>query len=165
MTPMDVKAKARTCLFLKDTAQEAAEFYVSLLPDSGIEAVFRPDPNGPPLVVEFTLAGAPFMTLNGNPDPVPSHLASISILTADQSETDRLWAALTANGGEPGPCGWLRDRFGVHWQIVPEALPSLINAGDRAAAARVSDALMTMTKIEVARLEAAFAGRPSENRT
>lgn len=149
------ESKLRTCVFLKSEALEAAEFWVSLLPGSEIEAVHRPDPNGPPLVVEFTLAGAPCMTLNGNPDPVPGVLHSFSVLTKDQDETDLLWAALLEGGGEEGPCGWLKDRFGVHWQVVPEALPRLMGAGDPEAAARVQAALMKMRKIDVAALEAA----------
>lgn len=152
------KARARTCLFLRDGAEDAAAFYVSLLPDSGIDAVYRPDPFGPPMVVEFHLAGAPYMTMNGNPEPVSSHTASISVLTRDQSETDRLWDALCADGGEEGQCGWLKDRFGVHWQIVPETLPRLAHAGNPDAASRVFDALMQMRKIDAAGLEAAFRG-------
>lgn len=153
------KAKTRTCLFLPSGALEAAEFYCSLLPDSGIDSVFRPDPNGPPLVVEFTLAGTPYMAMNGAPQVAASHTVSISVLTEDQAETDRLWDALCAEGGEGGSCGWVRDRFGLHWQIVPKALPRLMHAGNVAAAARVTEALMAMGRIDVAGLEAAFEGR------
>lgn len=151
------RSKLRTCLFLKD-AEAAANFYVSLLPDSRIESVVRPEPTGPALVVEFTLAGAPYMSLAGNPDPVPSHISSISVLTADQSETDTLWAALLADGGEAGQCGWVKDRFGVHWQVVPDALPRLMSGGDADSAMRVQSALRSMKKIDIAQLEAAFAG-------
>ncbi|MDN3719585.1 VOC family protein [Roseibium salinum] len=153
---MDFSAKARTCLFFsRKKGEEAAEFYVSLLPDSEIETVYRPDPNGPVLIVEFTICGSPYMILNGNPDVQSSHLTSISILTEDQAETDRLWQALTADGGEEGPCGWLTDRFGISWQIVPKALPRLMHSGNPAVAARVSAALMQMKKINIADLEAA----------
>ncbi|MBZ8133472.1 VOC family protein [Afifella sp. IM 167] len=152
------RAKVRTCLFLKREAEEAARFYVSLLPESAIETSYRPDPAGPPLVVEFTLGGAPYMALNGNPEVVASHATSISVLTEDQAETDRLWTALTESGGQEGPCGWLKDRFGIHWQIVPKALPDLMSAGDAAAAGRVQAALMGMHKIEIAGLERAFRG-------
>lgn len=155
---MEFKSKVRTCVFLKQGAKEAAEFYVSVIPGSEIEAEYRPDPAGPPLVVEFTLAGTPYMTMNGNPAPTPSHLTSISILSDDQAETDRLWRALLENGGEEGQCGWLKDRFGVHWQVVPKALPRLMHAGDPTAAGRVSAALMQMKKIDIAALEAAFKG-------
>lgn len=155
---MQLEAKARTCLFLGREAEEAARFYVSLLPESAIENVVRPDPDGPALVVEFRLAGAPFMTLSGNADVQSTHTFSISVLTEDQPETDRLWETLCADGGEEGRCGWLRDRFGVHWQIVPKALPALMGGGDAARAGRVQAALMTMSRIDVAGLEAAAAG-------
>lgn len=148
-------ARLRTCLFLADQAEAAAEFYVSLLPDSRIERVVRPDPNGLALVVEFRLAGQPYMALNGNPSPRPTPTVSISVLTADQAETDELWQRLCADGGLPMPCGWLQDRFGVHWQIVPEALPRLMSSGDPAAAGRVQQALMGMQKIEIAVLQGA----------
>ncbi len=148
-------AKTRPCFFLSDKAEEAARFYVSLLPDSRIDSIVRPDPNGPALVVEFSLAGTAYMTMNGNPNPVSSHLASISVLTDTQEETDRLWQALIADGGEEGQCGWLKDRFGVHWQIVPKALPRLIRSSGPQTAQRVFDALMTMKKIDIAGLEAA----------
>jgi len=153
-----LKAKARTCLFLDDKAEEAARFYVSVMPDSGIDAVYRPDGVGAPVVVEFTLCGAPYMTMNGNPEPDSSHFASISVLTEDQPETDRLWQALLGDGGEEGRCGWLKDRFGVHWQIVPKALPRLVHGGDAAAAGRVMSALMRMNRIDIAGLEAAARG-------
>jgi len=155
---MQLDARLRTCLFLAHEAEEVARFYVSVLPDSRIDSVSRPDPDGPALVVEFALAGAPFMTLNGNPEVASTHTFSISVLTADQAETDRLWDVLRADGGEEGRCGWLRDRFGVHWQVVPEALPRLMNGGDPARAQRVQDALMAMGRIDVAGLEAAAAG-------
>lgn len=148
-------AKVRTCLFFRDRGEDAAAFYVSLLPGSRLETVHRPDPNGPVLVAEFTLAGTPYMILNGNPDVQPSHLTSISVLTDDQAETDRLWSALLADGGEEGRCGWLKDRFGVHWQIVPKALPRLMHSGNPASAGRVTAALMGMKKIDIAGLEAA----------
>ncbi len=148
-------AKVRTCLFFAERGEEAAAFYVSLLPDSRIESVFRPDPDGPVLVAEFTLAGSPYMILNGNPDVQPSHLSSISILTEDQQETDRLWQSLLADGGEEGHCGWIRDRFGIHWQIVPKALPRLMRGDDPERAGRVTAALMQMKKIDIAGLEAA----------
>ena len=154
---MEFASKVRTCLFLTDEAEQAARLYTELMPDSRIDNIVRPDPAGPVLVVEFTLAGAPFMALNGNPEVVPSHLMSISVLTAGQAETDTLWDALLEGGGEPGPCGWLRDRFGVHWQIVPETLPRLMSKGG-AAADRVQAALRTMSKIDTAALEAAAAG-------
>lgn len=150
---MAFASKVRTCLFLPAEAEEAAQFYTSLIPDSRIDSIHRTGPDGPALVVEFTLGGAPFMAMNGNPEPAPSHLTSISVPTEDQGETDRLWAALTA-GGEEGRCGWLKDCYGVHWQIVPKALPQLMGEGG-ATAQLVSEALMKMKKIVIADLEAA----------
>jgi len=155
---MKLNAKVRTCLWFDGQGEEAARFYVSLLPDSYLENVFRPDPDGPPLVVEFTLAGTPYMVLNGGPQFPHSEAASIAVLTSDEDETDRLWAALTADGGEAGRCAWLKDRFGVSWQIVPEALPHLLAADDKPAAARAMQAMMAMSKIEIAAVEAAFNG-------
>ncbi len=156
---MKFKSKARTCFFLKDQAEEAADFYTSILPDSDVESVYRPDPNGPALVVEFTIAGAPYMTMNGNPEFQSSYASSVSVLTDDQEETDKLWEALLSGGGEEGQCGWLKDRYGVHWQVVPKALPRLMHAGDPDVAGRVSEALMRMKKIDIAALEAAGEGR------
>ncbi|POF31499.1 VOC family protein [Roseibium marinum] len=147
-------SKVRTCLFFRDKGEEAARFYVSMLPGSKMETVCRPDPDGPVLVAEFTLAGTPYMILNGNSQVQPSPLTSISVLTEDQAETDRLWDALLADGGEEGRCGWLKDRFGIHWQIVPRALPRLMHSGNPERAGRVTAALMKMKKIDIAGLEA-----------
>ena len=155
---MTEKAKVRTCLWFDSQGEDAAAFYVSLLPDSHIETVYRPDADGPALVVEFTLAGAPYMILNSGPHYKHTPAASISVLTEDQEETDRLWAALLADGGEESMCAWLVDRFGVSWQIVPEKLVELINADDKPAAARAREAMTTMRKIDIAALEAAFRG-------
>lgn len=108
--------------------------------------------------VTVSLAGAPFMILAGNPDPQPSALSSISVRTDDQAETDRLWALLTADGGEGGRCGWLTARFGAPWQIAPEALQRLLSGGAADACDRAMAALMEMRKIDIAALEAASAG-------
>lgn len=155
---MSDRPKVRTCLWFDGQGEEAARFYVSLLPDSHIESVIKPDPAGPALVVEFTLAGAPYMTLNGGPMFKPTPAASISVLTKDQNETDRLWTQLIEGGGEESMCAWLVDRFGVSWQIVPEVLPRLLSDQDTAAAGRARDAMMQMRKIDIAALEAAFNG-------
>ncbi len=155
-SPVGSKPKVRTCLWFDGRGHEAAAFYVSLLPDSRIETVQKPTPDAPPLVVEFTLAGAPYMALNGGPHYTLTPAASIAVRTQDQAETDRLWSALTADGGVESRCGWLVDRFGVSWQIVPEALIRFLNDDDREAAARVQAAMMGMRKLEVAALEAAF---------
>lgn len=154
---MEFTAKTRACLFLEDQAEEAARFYVSVLDGSEIENVVRPAPDGPALVVEFSLAGTPYMAMNGNPDVQSSHTFSISVLTKDQDETDMLWNRL-GEGGQEGRCGWLQDRFGIHWQVVPEALPRLMSGGDPDSGRRVQTALMKMTKIEIAVLEAAAVG-------
>lgn len=151
-------APLRTCLFLAGDIEAAVARYVELLPNSSVDQVVKPSPEGPAMVVEFTLNGAPCMALAGNPDPKPSALTSLSVLTKDQAETDRLWAALLEGGGEAGRCGWLQDRHGVHWQIVPEALPRLMSGGDAASAGRVQNALMGMSKIDIAGLEAALKG-------
>jgi predicted 3-demethylubiquinone-9 3-methyltransferase (glyoxalase superfamily) len=156
---MQFAAKVRTCFWFDGDGEEAAVFYVSLLPESFIENVVRPDPNGPALVVEFTLCGAPYMVLNGGPMFPPTEAASISVLTEDQGETDRLWGALIADGGVEGRCGWLKDRFGLSWQIVPKVLPQLLSDSDPEAAARVSQAMMQMRKLEILALQAAFQKR------
>ncbi len=155
---MEFNHKVRACLFLEREAEEAATFYTSIIPDSRIENIVRPDPEGPALVVEFTVGGLPMMILNGNPEVTSSHTHSISVLTEDQQETDRLWAALTQDGGEAGQCGWLRDRYSVHWQIVPKQLPRLMSRDDAQAGARVQAALMQMKKIDISALEAAANG-------
>ncbi len=155
---MTEPAKVRTCLWFDDQGEEAAEFYVSLLPGSFIETVSRPNPDGPALVVEFTLAGVPYMTLNGGPHYELTPAASISVLTKDQNETDQLWEMLTQNGGKESQCGWLIDRFGLSWQIVPEILPQFLEADDKEAAQRAHAAMMGMQKIIISDLEAAFRG-------
>ncbi|MFN3959640.1 MAG: VOC family protein [Parvularculaceae bacterium] len=133
--PAGLRKKARACLWFEKSGLEAAQFYVSLLPGSFIEATFQNGAPHEPMVVEFTLAGAPLMILNGGPHYNLTPAASISVLTKTQEETDRLWSALLSGGGRESRCGWLEDRFGVSWQIVPEALPRLMNSGDPAAGA------------------------------
>ena len=110
------------------------------------------------IVVDFTLGGTPYQVLNGGPGFMHSEAASISVMTADQAETDRLWAALAADGGREVQCGWVKDRYGLSWQIVPEVLAGALSNPDRAAAKRAMEAMMTMVKIDVARIEAALAG-------
>lgn len=151
------KHRVRTCLWFNGDGAEAAKFYVTLLPESRIETVFAPDPVQPPLVVDFTLAGTPYQVLNAGPQHPHSPAASISVLTEDQAETDRLWEALLAGGGTPVACGWLTDRFGLSWQIVPRRLPELLTDADPAVSARVFEAMQQMIKIDVAALEAAAA--------
>jgi predicted 3-demethylubiquinone-9 3-methyltransferase (glyoxalase superfamily) len=155
---MTYRSKVRTCLWFEKGGLQAAQFYVSHVPKSEIDAVYahgRPDD---PMVVEFTLHGAPMMILTAGPHYKLTPAASISVLTQDQAETDRLWSALTSDGGAESMCGWLLDRFGVSWQIVPEALPRLLGQSDRDAAARAQAAMMKMKKIDIAALEAASRG-------
>lgn len=153
-----LEKKVRVCLWFQKGGLKAAEYYVSLLPDSRIDAVFEHGNADDPMVVEFTLGGAPMMILTAGDMYKLTPAASISVLTKDQAETDRLWSALLAGGGQESMCGWLEDRFGVAWQIVPEVLPRLINDADRAAGMRAQQAMLTMRKIDIAAIEAAFAG-------
>ncbi|MFN4025088.1 MAG: VOC family protein [Hyphomonas sp.] len=153
-----LEKKVRVCLWFQTGGLKAAEYYVSLLPDSRIDAVFEHGNAADPMVVEFTLGGAPMMILTAGDMYKLTPAASISVLTKDQAETDRLWAALLEGGGQESMCGWLEDRFGVAWQIVPEVLPRLINDADRAAGMRAQQAMLTMRKIDIAAIEAAFAG-------
>ena len=150
--------KVAICLWFDGDAEAAAAFYTSLLPDSRITNVLRPAPDGPALLVEFTLGGAPFQALNGGPQYRFSEAASISVSTEDQEETDRLWAALIADGGSESQCAWLKDRFGMSWQIVPKALPRMLGSSDRVASGRAMQAMMGMRKIDIAALDAAYRG-------
>ncbi len=151
---MTAQISVCTCLWFETGGRDAARFYVSLLPDSSLDA----DEGGPePLAVPFTLAGQRYLNLNGGKMYAQTEAASIMVTTPDQTETDRLWNALTADGGEEGRCGWLKDRWGVSWQIIPAALPRLLGAADRAAADRALQAMMKMRRINVATLERAAA--------
>jgi predicted 3-demethylubiquinone-9 3-methyltransferase (glyoxalase superfamily) len=144
-------------------AEEAARFYVSLLPDSRIERVTRSPidtPGGPAgtvLIVEFTLAGNQFVAMNA-PDFSFTEAVSFMIACADQAETDRLWTALTANGGAGVACGWLKDRWGVSWQITPTRLLELVKDPDPARARRAMEAMIKMVKIDIAKIEQAADG-------
>jgi predicted 3-demethylubiquinone-9 3-methyltransferase (glyoxalase superfamily) len=151
-------SKVRTCWWLGGNGHEAVDFYVSLLPDSRIEGGHGPE-GGPPLVLEFTLAGTPMMLLNAPGGPPHSHAASFSVLTDAQAETDRLWNAILANGGKEVACGWITDRWGISWQICPRRLPEMLASDDRAAGARAFEAMRQMVKLDHAALEAAYAGK------
>jgi len=149
------------CLWFDGNAEEAASFYVTLLPDSHVDKVWHSPaetpsgPKGMALTVDFTLAGQKFQGLNGGPDFTFNEAVSFVIECDDQAEVDQLWEALTSNGGEPGPCGWLKDRFGLSWQIVPRRLDELVNDPDPERARRAMEAMLAMGKIEVAELERA----------
>ncbi|GIL03285.1 MAG: VOC family protein [Alphaproteobacteria bacterium] len=157
-----MKAKVRTCLWFEKDAVAAAKFYVSLLPDSRIEkpASFEHMLTGEAdgvTIVEFTLAGAPYQIMQAGPHQQFNDMMSIVVMTDSQAETDRLWEALTANGGMPVQCGWLKDRWGVAWQIVPRRVSELIATGEKPRVHRMLQAMMPMQKLEIAALEAAYA--------
>jgi predicted 3-demethylubiquinone-9 3-methyltransferase (glyoxalase superfamily) len=160
-------SKIAPCLWFDGQAEEAATFYVSLFPNSRIDEVqVSPADNpsgskGDVLTVHFTLSEQSFIGLNGGPDFRFNEAISLSIDCADQAEVDRYWDALTANGGEPGPCGWLKDRFGVSWQVIPRQLPEMLSSDDRAGAERAMHAMLTMGKIDVEKLREAFEGIPA----
>lgn len=152
--------KVTTFLWYDDGAEQAAERYVSLLPDSRILRVDRfgadpSDADSGTVVVSFELDGVEYQAMNGGPLFPLTEAVSISVLCDDQAEVDRLWDALTADGGEPSQCGWLKDRWGLSWQIVPRALIELQRDADPARARRVNDAMLRMGKIDVAALYAA----------
>lgn len=157
-------SKVSTCLWFERDGEAAARLYVSLVPDSRIDHVQRsPGPSpageaGDALLVAFTLAGQSFQALNGGTRAEYGTAASISVMCRDQAEVDRLWAALTADGGQEIMCGWLRDRWGVPWQIVPEALPRLLASPDAGVAGRAFAAMQGMVKLDVAALERAARG-------
>ncbi|MGY5780347.1 VOC family protein [Rhizobium sp. LEGMi135b] len=156
-------SKIAPCLWFAREAEEAANFYVSLFPDSRIDHVQKnivDTPAGKPdevLLVTFTLAGQRFMALNGGSRIEFNHAISLEIDCADQAEVDRLWEGLT-DGGTPVECGWVTDRYGVSWQIVPTVLGKYIADPDPTKAARVMQALMGMVKLDIAGLEAAYRG-------
>ena len=151
-------------LWFDGQAEQAAHFYVSLLPDSRIEPVTRSPadtPSGPAgivLTVEFTLAGTRFTALNGGPHHRFSEAVSFHIACADQPEVDRLWSA-SSEDGEPGPCGWLKDRWGFSWQVVPARLHELLADADPARSRWVMEAMLLMGKLDIAELERTADGR------
>jgi predicted 3-demethylubiquinone-9 3-methyltransferase (glyoxalase superfamily) len=153
-----------TCLWFEREAEEAARFYTSLIPGSSVDHVQRsPGPwpagqTGDVIMVLFTLAGQSYQGLNGGSRADYGTAASLSVSCKDQAEVDRLWAALTADGGAEIACGWLRDRWGVPWQIVPEIMFRLLADPDPAVAARAFTAMQGMVKLDAAALEKAAAG-------
>jgi predicted 3-demethylubiquinone-9 3-methyltransferase (glyoxalase superfamily) len=157
-------SKISPCLWFNGEAEEAAKLYVSLLPNSRIEHVQKNVTDGPAgkagtvLVVNFTLAGQCFMALNGGRRFEYTPAISFKIDCADQAEVDRLWDALS-DGGSIERCGWLRDRYGISWQIVPAVLPQLLGDPDPAKAKRVMEAMLQMVKLDIAGLQRAQEGR------
>jgi predicted 3-demethylubiquinone-9 3-methyltransferase (glyoxalase superfamily) len=156
--------KIAPCLWFDGDAEEAADFYVTLLPDSRIDAVIRSPADNPSakkgevLVVEFTLAGQRYTGLNGGPQFPFTEAVSFMIRCEDQAEVDRLWAAIESNGGAPNACGWIKDRWGLSWQICPQEMLDMLASSDRAAAERAMQAMMTMVKLDLPTLQRAFRG-------
>lgn len=152
-----------THLWFDSRAREAAETYVALIPGSRITNVNEwpegsPMAHGDALSVEFELGGVPYVGLNGGAANPLTPAVSIFVLVDDQAEVDRLWDALTADGGEPGRCGWLVDRFGLSWQIVPRRLGELLQSPDADASARAMQAMLGMSRLDIAALEDAARG-------
>src|ERR687892_1886137 len=149
------------CLWFDGKAEGAAKFYPSLLPDSSVDKVWlspADTPSGPAgmvLTVDFTLNGQRFQGLNGGPEFLFNEAVSFVIECEDQAEVDRVWDALAADGGEPGPCGWLKDRFGLSWQVTPKRLLELLDDPDSERARRAMESMLTMGKIDVAELQRA----------
>ncbi|MFD7920918.1 VOC family protein [Streptomyces sp. NPDC059740] len=149
-------------LWFDTEAEEAAEFYTGIFEESRIVEVARygeagPGPAGSVMTVTFELAGQRHVALNGGPQFVFTEALSLSVDCADQAEVDYFWTRLS-EGGQEGPCGWLKDRYGLSWQVVPRVLPRLMADPDPERAARVTRAMLAMGKLDVARLEAAYEG-------
>jgi predicted 3-demethylubiquinone-9 3-methyltransferase (glyoxalase superfamily) len=157
--------KITPVLWFDGNGEEAANFYVSLLPESRIDRVTRSPADYPSgkegdvITVDFTLAGRQYQVLNGGPQFPFTEAVSFMIHCEDQAEVDRLWDALTADGGEAVQCGWLKDRFGFRWQICPEEMLEMLASDDRAAARRAFEAMMTMVKLDLPELKRAFEGK------
>ena len=143
-----------TCLWFDDLALDAAEFYVSVLPNSKVTDVARIGPDQQVLTVNWTLNGAPFMAINGGPLFPHSEAYSVFLSCEDQAEADHYWDVLV-DGGEPSRCGWLKDRFGISWQVVPAGLGDLLGDPDPARAAAAHAAMMTMSRLDLAAMRAA----------
>jgi predicted 3-demethylubiquinone-9 3-methyltransferase (glyoxalase superfamily) len=156
-----MKDKLVTCLWFDTQGEEAASFYTSVFPDAKLGTVTRygsagPRPEGTVMTASFELMGQEFVALNGGPDFTFNEAISFQVLCDDQEEVDRYWETLS-DGGEQGPCGWLRDRFGVSWQIVPTALPRLLQQTDPDTSQRVMQTMMGMKKLVIEELERAAA--------
>lgn len=156
--------KNRICLWYDGNAQEAAQFYAKTFPDSAVSAIhhapgdYPSGKQGDVITVEFTVIGIPCVGLNGGSAFKHSEAFSFQIATEDQAETDRFWNAIIDNGGEASVCGWCKDRWGLSWQISPRVLLEAVASADKAAAKRAFEAMMTMTKIDIAAIEAAVKG-------
>ena len=161
---MDSTQKIAPCLWFETQALEAATFYTSVFSNASITEVlsstvdYPGGKTGAVLLVTFTLAGQSYQALNGGPGDTFNNAISLSVSCDDQAEVDRLWTALAADGGKPVQCGWLKDKYGVSWQIVPKRLLELLGDKDPVKARRVMTAMMQMVKIDVATIEAAHRG-------
>jgi predicted 3-demethylubiquinone-9 3-methyltransferase (glyoxalase superfamily) len=150
-----------TCLWFDTEGEAAANFYTSIFPNSKLGEISRygsagPRPEGTVMTVSFELNGQDFVALNGGPEFTFSEAISFQVLCEGQDEVDEFWTKLS-EGGDQGPCGWLKDKFGVSWQVIPTALPELLGNPDREKAQRVMSAMMSMKKIEIDELERAAA--------
>lgn len=160
--PTRTRAKIFPFLWFAREAEEAARFYASVFPDSRVDrvtALQSDTPSGPPgsvRVVDFTLLGQPFQAMSAGPHDPFNDAISIVVLCADQAELDRYWNALLAGGGKAVACGWLVDRFGVRWQLVPARLEEMMRDEDAARSKRVTDAMLQMVKLDLAALEKAY---------
>lgn len=146
-------------LWFDTQAEEAMNFYVSIFPNSKVEGIQRAEPDGPVFTVQFQLDGQQFMALNAGPRFKFNEAISMFVSCETQAEVDELWGKLTADGGEESMCGWLKDKYGLSWQIIPTALGRLMGDPDPLKAKRVMEAMLKMQKIDIATLEAAHAGR------
>jgi predicted 3-demethylubiquinone-9 3-methyltransferase (glyoxalase superfamily) len=150
-------------LWFDTESEEAAAFYTSIFPSSRVLSVTRYGEAGPReaglvMTVEFELHGQRFIAINGGPEFTFNEALSLEIRCSSQDEIDRYWDRLTADGGEPGPCGWLKDRFGVSWQVTHEAIEHMLNDADQAKVDRVMAAILQMGKLDIAEIERAAAG-------
>jgi predicted 3-demethylubiquinone-9 3-methyltransferase (glyoxalase superfamily) len=161
---MATLAKNTVCIWYDRDAEAAAKFYAATFPDSTVGAVHRAPADFPSgkkgdvLTVLFNVMGVPCVGLNGGPYFTQSEAFSFQVVTEDQAETDRYWDAIVGNGGAESQCGWCKDKWGVSWQISPRVLVEAVASSDAAAAQRVFEAMMTMRKIDVAAIEAAWRG-------
>lgn len=156
-----------TCLWFDGNASAAVRFYTELFPNSSTAASMQSlDDSLPaeePLAIDFTINGSRFQALNGGPHFKPNEAVSFVVTCKDQAEVDHYWDALTADGGEESMCGWLKDKFGFSWQIVPERLEELMTTSTPEVQQRVMDAFMKMRKLDIAEIEAAAAGINSKS--